>query len=461
MRTFLVDQPRTGALRALNYAPAVERIRRAGSSSARPLHDIVKEFGPAYGTVFTRLDCHPDHGVELLSQSDMFAAEPRGRVIRRDSMREPERHLVQRGQILIAGAGTLGENELYGRSLLADGRLAGKYVGPDSMTLVLEEPNDDFSLFAYAWLASPTGVQAIRSTSYGTKLLRFRTELLRSLPVPLAPKAVVAQIASLVRKCAEQLESWLCELSAAREAINSLPEMMALNTAAPPKSTRSLVWAGALPSLCAWNYFAGPSNALARLRAVWTSTVADYLERSDPVNHGGRLTRIPCSAPHGVDFLSQRDVFMAKPIPQRIVAPRNAEWVFARPGQLLMAADGQVTSGSLFGRVELADGGFVGSAITEHIMRLNPRNGLGEALAAFLSTETGQALARSTATGTSVPKARIDLLLSLPAPPPDHEALHDARRAMRRAVSRRLAANAAEAEAIRIIEKEVVPQWLA
>src|SRR5690606_33502686 len=81
MRAFVVDEPRIGALRALNYAPAVERIRRAGSSSARPLSDIVKAFGPAYGTVFTRLDCHSDHGIELLSQSDMFAAEPRGRVI--------------------------------------------------------------------------------------------------------------------------------------------------------------------------------------------------------------------------------------------------------------------------------------------------------------------------------------------------------------------------------------------
>lgn len=461
MKAFVVDVHGRSALRALNYSPAVERIRQAGSSSARSLREVVREFGPAYGTVFTRLDCHPDHGVELITQGDMFAAEPAGRRIRLDSMRQPERHLISRGQVLIAGAGTLGETELYGRSILADGRLAGKYVGPHSMSLHFESPDDDYSLFTYAWLASPTGVQAIRSTSYGTKILGIRKDLLSSLPVPNAPRHVVRQVAKLIRQCSEQREGWLSELSAARKAINSLPEMRALNAAAPPRSMRSLVWAGALPSLCAWNYFAGPSNALAHLRTAWTSTIADYLERNDPVNHGGRLTRIPCSVPHGVDFLSQRDVFMARPIPQRIVAPRNAKWVFAQPGQLLMAADGQVTSGSLFGRVELADSGFVGSAITEHIMRLNPRNGLGEALAAFLGTEIGQALVRSTATGTSVPKARIDLLLSLPVPPPDHKALHDARDAMRRAVSRRLAANAAEAEATRIIEQEVVPQWLA
>jgi hypothetical protein len=47
----------------------------------------------------------------------MFAAEPMGRVIRMDSMARPERHRIRRWQVLIAGAGTLGDNELYGRSI--------------------------------------------------------------------------------------------------------------------------------------------------------------------------------------------------------------------------------------------------------------------------------------------------------------------------------------------------------
>ncbi len=460
MKTFLVHEPRSGALRALNYSPAVERIRRAGSSSAIPLHEIVREFGPAYGTVFTRVDCQPEFGVELLTQGDMFAAEPRGRAIRRDSMASPELHFIERGQVLIAGAGTLGENEIYGRALLADGRVAGKYVGPDSMTLIFAAPNDDLSLFAYAWLASPLGLQAIRAASYGTKILRFRKDLLTTLPVPLAPRPVVARVAALIRKCSSEREAWLADVRAAREAFNGLPEIQALSESTR-RTVRSLVWSGELPTLSAWNYFAGSSDALASLKRRWKSRVADYLELDEPVHHGGRLTRMPCTRPFGVDFLSQRDVFMARPSPQRIVAPKGADWVYARSGQLLMAADGQVTSGSLFGQVEIADSGFVGSAITEHIMRLNARPGMGEALGAFLSTRTGLALVRSSAVGTSIPKARIDLLLNLPAPPPDCEAASTARRLMRRSISRRLESINAEAEAFRIIEQEVLPQWLA
>ena len=124
---FRVAQPRSTALRALNYSPVVERLRHSKSHSVR-LGSLLRELGAAYGTVFTRLDCSPEHGIELISQSDMFATETAGRVIRRDSMANPDRHRVRRWQVLIAGAGTLGENELYGRCIIADGRLTGKYV---------------------------------------------------------------------------------------------------------------------------------------------------------------------------------------------------------------------------------------------------------------------------------------------------------------------------------------------
>ncbi len=460
MKAFVVPEPRVATLRALNYAPAIERIRRGRSRSSQTLREIVKAFGPAYGTVFTRKDCDVEYGIELLSQTDMFAAEPRGRVIRRDSMPEPHKHLIRRGDVLIAGAGTLGESELFGRAVIADGRLADKYVGPDSMTLIFASPDDDYSLFAYAWLASPTGVQAIRATSYGTKLLRFRTELLETMPIPEAPAAMVARIATLVRRCSSEREAWLAEVQTARALMNAHPGL-ASTPSHGRTAVRAIVWSGGLPSLCAWNYLAGTPDVLRALKRAWKARVSDYLDSSGPVHHGGRLTRIPCLPPHGVDFLSQRDVFMARQVPQRIAVPKNADWVFAKTGQLLMAADGQVTSGSLFGRIELADGGFVGAAITEHIMRLNPARGCGDALAAWLSTDVGQALTRSTATGTSVPKARVDLLLDLPAPEPSSRIVGQAAAAMRRSVAHRVAANEAEAEAIRLVEEEVLPRWLA
>jgi hypothetical protein len=78
----------------------------------------------------------------------MFGAEPEGRVIRVDSMQRPERHIVKKWHVLIAGAGTLAPTELYGRAIIADERLVGKYVGQDTLRIEFAEPDGDEALFA-------------------------------------------------------------------------------------------------------------------------------------------------------------------------------------------------------------------------------------------------------------------------------------------------------------------------
>lgn len=460
MRGFLVDKPRTRSLRALNYAPMVERIRRAGSRSASSLREIVKAFGPAYGTVFTRLDCDREHGVELLSQSDMFAADPRGRVIRMDSMRKPEIHRIERGQVLIAGAGTLGENELFGRSLLADNRLAGKFVGPDSMTLVFEDPGSDLSLFTYAWLASPTGVQAIRSTSYGTKILRFRNDLLTSLPVPAAPATVITRVAAHVRRAQRSREQYDSEARLARSLVAADTDVAEALDACAVRKRRSVMWPGPFPSLCAWNVAAG-GGAVPLLRARWKTSLRDVLA-PEGVFNGPRFARIDCETPHGIEFFSQRDVFLVRPVPRRIVRPPIPdELLFVPPGALLVGSHGQMNEGSIFGQVEL--GSIIGgrTGVTQDILRVLVHEELREVAYGFLSTPVGQWLLKSTAIGTSIPLMRGDLLEALPFPDPGRLPTGDIRRHVLEAERARLQATREEAEAIRVIEEEVLPQWLA
>lgn len=460
MRAFLVDEPRTTTLRALNYAPMVERIRRAGSRSAFSLREIVKTFGPAYGTVFTRLDCDREHGVELLSQSDMFAANPRGRVIRRDSMPEPEAHRIERGHVLIAGAGTLGANELFGRSILADDRLAGKFVGPDSMTLVFEEPDRDLSLFTYAWLTSPTGVQAIRSTSYGTKILRFRHDLFTSLPVPVAPAALVTRVATHIRRAQLSRERFSDEAQLARSLVLANPDVAEALEACAVRKRRSVLWPGPFPSLCAWNFAAG-AGAVPLLRARWKTSLRDVLV-PEGVFNGPRFARIDCEAPHGIEFFSQRDVFLVRPVPRRIVRPPIPDQLlFVPQGALLVGSHGQMNEGSIFGQVEL--GSIVGAkaGVTQDILRIVVHERLREVAYSFLSTLVGEWLLKSTAIGTSIPLMRVDLLEALPFPDPDSLPTADIRRHVREAEKARLEAIREESEAIRLIEEEVLPQWLA
>jgi hypothetical protein len=456
---FTTDRPKATALRALNYTPEIERIRRKRKSLSIPLSDLLSKMGPAYGTVFTRIDCAPENGVELLSQSDMFSSEPRGRVIRRDSMARPELHEIHRFDVLLAGAGTLGENELYGHTLIADGRLIGKYVGPDSMTLVFKEPGSDLAFFAYAFLASEIGVRAIRSTSYGTKILRFRNDLLGTLPVPLASEATVKRVGSLIRTCIDQREIYARQFQDARSVFYELPEMQEALAMCAKRQARAVMWEGPLKSLSAWNV-ASSGTALTFLRGVWRSRLGDALKDQGAFT-GPRSVRIACERPHGIDFMSQRDVFLMRPIPRRIVRPAIPDRLLFVPTDAILAANkGQLSEGSLFGKVELASYAAHKCGVTEDILRLLPRDGHRTQVFTFLSTAVGQSLFKSTAVGTSIPSVRLDLLLDLPYPNLSDERRNRVEVFLSEAETARIAGTDAELEAIRIVEEEVLPSWL-
>lgn len=307
---FTVPAPKTSALRALNYSPFLEAFRnnRRGRRSMR-LGDLLTSMGPGYGSVFTRIDCHPAHGVELVSQSDMFAAEPSGRVIRMDSMPHPERHRIQKWQVLVAGAGTLGETEIYGRSILADDRLVNKFVGPHAMALTFREPGGIDNLYCYAFLCTPTGVSLVRTTSYGTKILSIRKDALADLRIPEADIGVKEHIATLVKKTVAGRETYLQTLREARTTLESLNEFAQASSMCTERKARCLMWSSSLPVLSAWN-LASTGDATNYLRKRWDARLGDVLTGQGVFN-GPRFARIPCSAPHGVDFYSQRDLFLS------------------------------------------------------------------------------------------------------------------------------------------------------
>lgn len=457
---FSVEEPRSSALRALNYSPDVEvfRKKRRGLQSVR-LGDLLADIGPSYRQIFTRLDCHPRHGVELLSQTDMFAAEPKGRVIRRDSMPEPDRHEIKRWQILIAGAGTLGETELFGRCILADVRHAEKFVGPDALALGFRDPGSDRNLFAYSFLASRIGVRAIRSASYGTKILGVRRDILSNLQIPLGDEETEARVATLIRTAVRERERYLKELLAARRPIEELPEMIEARGMCEERKARCVVWDAAMPTLTGWTY-ASTGGALGYLQKRWSARLGDVLE-ADGIFYGERSTRVSCQAPFGVDFFSQRDLFLIRSKPRRVVLPHHLpDFVFARKGSLLVAGRGTVGEGEIFGRVALVTESISRVAVTEDLLRVWILPTQRDVAYAYLSTIVGLRLLRSTAVGTKIFNMRPSLLRALPFPAPDSHIVDDVRRHVSAAISVRAAADAAEAEAIRIVEEEVLPAWL-
>jgi hypothetical protein len=236
-------------------------------------------------------------------------------------MPEPERHLIRKWQVLIAGAGTLGETELYGRSIIADARLVGKFVGPHAMVVSFEEPQSDLSLYIYAFLSSSSGVRIIRSTSYGTKVLGVRKDLLADIMIPLPNETTQHQIATLIREAVNARETSSAELRTARQVLSAMAEVKEATAMCTERKAQCLAWDAVLPTMTAWTY-ASTGGALPFLLRKWGGRLRDVLE-ADGLFNGPRFARIPVEAPHGIEFMSQRDVFLMKPVARRIMHPWN------------------------------------------------------------------------------------------------------------------------------------------
>lgn len=452
-------------IRALNYAPELDAFRqvppraRARGWKQRRLDELVSDLGTSYAKVLTRVDCAAPHGDELLSQVDVFASEPSGRRIRGDLMAFVEELRIRRGDILIAGAGQIGESTLFGRAIIADGRLSGNLAAGDLMVLRFENADSNLALYVYAFLASTAGRNGIRAAAYGTSIPRMRPDLLAALPVALPDERTQARIADQVRSCMTHRETFARELSASRGILEQLPEMQQAEAMCGERKPRAVIWDGRLPTMVAWSY-AAAGGALRFLRSRWSARIRDVLQ-PEGLFVGLRFARIPCQAPHGVDLLSQRDVFMIRRVPKRVRQPAfDPRRLLATPDQLLIACDGQFTEGSLFGRVEDARCGMVGKAVTQHMLRLVPEAPLKPWMLAFLTTRVGHRLLKSTAVGTSVPMMRHDLVADLPVPTPTSADLAKVAKHVESAIAARLAADAAENHAIEMVEREVLSAWL-
>lgn len=459
---FVVGVPRDAALRALNYARELDAFANPHPGSFRPrtLRSLLRTYGDSYWSVFTRLDCDRAHGVELISQTDMFAAEPEGRVIRRDSMPRSEDHEVNLWQVLIAGAGQMSEGNLFGRSIIADDRLVGKFLGPHAVGLTFAEPGSDVNLWTYAFLNTAIGLKIVKSCAFGTSVPGLRLDLLGDLPIPVPEdRRLLSKVAGLIRICVEQRRDYLIELRSARRALEDLPEMREAHMMCASRAARVATWEGPLATICAWN-FASTGEALSYLRRRWPGRLADVLE-PDGVFNGPRFARTECTPPHGIDFYSQRDVFLMRPNPRRIARPAISDRMLFVPREAVIAGShGQLTDGGIFGKVELASFGAYVGGLTQDLLRLLFKPSERASAFAFLSTLVGQRLLKSTAVGTSIPSMRLDLLRELPYPelsPGQRAVIATHVEAAERA---RIAASEAEFESIRIIE-EVLPSWLA
>ncbi|WP_435602888.1 methylation-associated defense system restriction endonuclease subunit S MAD5 [Streptomyces sp. bgisy130] len=194
---FAVESAGPTSIRALNFAPRARRLlEKLGSVPGSALGAICSGGTLSTGARFKRIESNPEHGVRLIGQRQSFWLRPEGRWI--NEAQAPDDIRLQDETVLVAARGTLGENEVYSRSVFITGSWLQHAYSQDYVRVVSGDSKVS-GAYLFAFFRSEAVFRALRSMSVGGKQQEYHPRFLRDLPVPLAAPEDRTRIAATVR----------------------------------------------------------------------------------------------------------------------------------------------------------------------------------------------------------------------------------------------------------------------
>lgn len=182
------------SINAFNYSERLEKLKGLIPYS-QPIREILLGNTVFSTGSFPRIEVKKGNGVMLINQSDAFDTIIEGKWISKRNVNL--NNLVSYGEVIVAGVGTLGENETFCRTLFANEDLQGQLISGEFIRM--KTINGVPSGFLYAWLNSDYGFRLIRGTQAGTKLCRPIPEAFLDIPVPIIAEEDMKEIDRLVR----------------------------------------------------------------------------------------------------------------------------------------------------------------------------------------------------------------------------------------------------------------------
>lgn len=185
------------SINAFNYSKKIEILKnKISTSKTISLLDCLNDKGLFSTGSFKRLEIESDKGIRLINQSDIFNSKIIGKNISRKFIGNSK--LVEYGEVLIAGVGTLGESETFCRVIFANESIENQLVSGEFIRMKTNENIPSGYLFCF--LSSDYGFRIIRSTQSGTKLCRPINSLLAKIPIPILSKEEMNDIDCDVKK---------------------------------------------------------------------------------------------------------------------------------------------------------------------------------------------------------------------------------------------------------------------
>ncbi|MBF6185120.1 MULTISPECIES: methylation-associated defense system restriction endonuclease subunit S MAD5 [Nocardia] len=195
---FQIEVANSKSLRALNFSPRVrDVIDKLESVAFRRLGDICDGGWLGSGVRFKRIDADEEHGVQLIGQRQGFWARPEGRWI--SAAASPRDIFAPEETILIASQGTLGEHEVFCRSLIVYGSWT-KHAYTQHFLRVVSGDSNISGAYLFAFFRSEVAFRILRSMSVGSKQQDIHEGLRREIPIPIVGITDRERIADTVRQ---------------------------------------------------------------------------------------------------------------------------------------------------------------------------------------------------------------------------------------------------------------------
>lgn len=187
-------------LRALNFQPRARKIfNKLASVEHRTLGNICRGGQLSRGLRFARVDGPQDSksSYRLIGQRQAFWLRPEGRWVAKSQT--PHEVLAQDETVLVASQGTLGENEVFCRSIFATGSWLEHAYSEHFLRVVSGDPEYP-GAYLFAFMRSEALFRILRSMSTGGKQQDIHEALRSQIPVPTLTAEARTRVAETVRE---------------------------------------------------------------------------------------------------------------------------------------------------------------------------------------------------------------------------------------------------------------------
>lgn len=186
----------TTTFNAFNLSERIRKTRAAMTCTTKPLREVLLG-GDTFSTgSFPRVEVKEGYGVMLINQTDIFDTIIKGKYISKRGVKTD--NMVEYGEVLIAGVGTLGENETFCRVIFANEDLVGQLVSGEFIRMKVN--NEIPSGYLFVWLSSEYGFRFLRNIQAGTKLCRPIPKLVLDILIPILSPDIMKRIDKLVKE---------------------------------------------------------------------------------------------------------------------------------------------------------------------------------------------------------------------------------------------------------------------